>query len=128
MFLLLPSAVTTAFLTTLIVHAAAQNCGANPAPTNKIKPVAAPGCRFSVVANGLTKPRSIQFDDAGNLLVLQAGKGIVSLQLDDAGGACVWAPSRQTIVSNTAVGHFSWKRPYQSIESADIDGGSLITE
>ena len=102
MSLLLRSAVMT-LLTALMVPATGQTCGVNPAPINGIKPVAAPGYHFSVVANGLTKPRSIQFDDAGNLLVLQAGKGIVSLQLDDAGGACVWAPSKQTVVSNTGV-------------------------
>ncbi|KAF6218477.1 hypothetical protein HO133_005826 [Letharia lupina] len=104
MFGLLRSAVTTA-LTVLIVRTKGQTCGVNPAPGNGITPVAAPGYHFSVVANGLTKPRSIQFDDAGNLLVLQVGKGIVSLQLDDAGGACVWAPSKQTIISNTALNH-----------------------
>ena len=103
MSLLLRSAVITVFLTSLIVRAIGQACDLNPAPANGIQPVAAPGYHFSVVANGLTKPRSIQFDDAGNLLVLQAGKGIVSLQLDDAGGICVWAPSKQTVVSNTAV-------------------------
>ena len=105
MFLLLTSAVTTFFLTLLIVQGTAQTCGINPAPANGIKPVAAPGYQFSVVANGLTKPRSIQFDDAGNLLVLQVGQGIVSLQLDDGGGACVRAPSKQTVVSNKAVRH-----------------------
>ena len=104
MSLLLYSAVTT-FLTFLIAQAIAQSCEINPAPANGIKPVAAPGYHFSVVANGLTKPRSIQFDDAGNLLVLQVGQGIVSLQLDDGGGACVWAPSKQTVVSNKAVRH-----------------------
>ena len=69
------------FLIVLVVRATGQACEVNPAPANGIKPVAAPGYQFSVVANGLTKPRSIQFDSAGNLLVLQAGKGIVSLQL-----------------------------------------------
>lgn len=111
---LLRSAVTTA-LTVLIVRTKGQACGVNPAPGNGITPVAAPGYHFSVVANGLTKPRSIQFDDAGNLLVLQVGKGIVSLQLDDAGGACVWAPSNQTIISNTAVSH-SGERLFQAVE------------
>ena len=103
MFLLFRSGLTKFVLTALIVHATGQACELNPAPTKGIKPVAAPGYHFSVVANGLTKPRSIQFDSAGNLLVLQAGKGIISLQLDDAGGACVWAASNQTVVSNTAV-------------------------
>lgn len=99
------SGVLTVLLTVLIVRATGQTCNVNPAPTNGIKPVAAPGYHFSVVANSLTKPRSIQFDTAGNLLVLQAGAGIVSLQLDDAGGLCVWARSRQTVVSNTGVSH-----------------------
>ena len=105
MSLLLTSAVITFFLTLFIVQGTTQTCEINPAPANGIKPVAAPGYHFSVVANGLTKPRSIQFDDAGNLLVLQVGQGIVSLQLDDGGGTCVWAPSKQTIVSNKAVRH-----------------------
>ena len=105
MLLLLRLAVATVLSTVLILQATGQTCGVNPAPANGIKPVVAPGYHFAVVANGLTNPRSIQFDDAGNLLVLQAGKGIVSLQLDDGGGTCVWAPSRQTVVSNTAVSH-----------------------
>lgn len=103
MFLFLHSTVAAVFLAVLIIRTKGQACDVNPAPANGIKPVAASGYHFSVVANGLTKPRSIQFDDAGNLLVLQVGKGIVSLQLDDAGGVCVWAPSKQTVVSNTAV-------------------------
>ena len=109
MILLWRSAVITV-LTIHIVHAVGQACGFNPAPANGIKPVAAPGYHFSVVANGLTKPRSIQFDDAGNLLVLQVGQGIVSLQLDDAGGTCVWASSNQTVVSNPAVSRLNERR------------------
>lgn len=106
MFLFFRSGLTKFVLSALIVHVTGQACDVNPAPKNGIKPVAASGYNFSVVANGLTKPRSIQFDSAGNLLVLQAGKGIISLQLDDAGGACVWAASNQTVVSNTAVSHY----------------------
>ena len=99
-------AVVPLYLTVLVLRVAGQACEANPAPRNGINPVAAAGYHFSVVANGLTKPRSIQFDNAGNLLVLQAGKGIESLQLADAGGSCVWAASRETVVSNTAVSSF----------------------
>ena len=106
MSLFLYLAVVTVYLTVLVTRVTGQTCDVNPAPANGIKTVAAPGYHFSVVANGLTKPRSIQFDSAGNLLVLQAGKGIVSLQLADAGGICVWAASNETVVSNTAVSHF----------------------
>ena len=103
MYLLFRLAVPAVYLTVLVLHVTGQACEVNPAPRNGINPVAAPGYQFSVVANGLTKPRSIQFDNAGNLLVLQAGKGIESLQLADAGGTCVWAASSQTVVSDTAV-------------------------
>ena len=96
-------------LAVLVLCVTGQVCEVNPTPTNGINPVAAPGYHLSVVANGLTKPRSIQFDSAGNLLVLQAGKGIESLQLADAGGSCVWAASRETVVSNTAVSFFQSK-------------------
>lgn len=113
MYLLLRLAGVAVLSTVLILRTTGQTCEVNPAPVNGIKPVAAPGYHFSVVANSLTKPRSIQFDNAGNLLVLQAGKGVVSLQLDDAGGACVWAASRQTVISNTAVSHI-----YHPVNSA----------
>ena len=103
MYLLFRLTVPAVYLTVLVLHVTGQACEVNPAPRNGISPVAAPGYQFSVVANGLTKPRSIQFDNAGNLLVLQAGKGIESLQLADAGGPCVWAASSQTVVSDTAV-------------------------
>lgn len=105
MTLFLRPAIITVCLTLWAVYVTGQTCELNPPPANGIKPVAAPGYHFSVVANGLTKPRSIQFDDAGNLLVLQSGKGIVSLQLDDAGGSCIWVVSNQTVVSNTALNH-----------------------
>ena len=96
-------AVVAVYVTVLVLRVTGQACEVNPVPRNGINPIAAPGYHWSVVANGLTKPRSIQFDNAGNLLVLQAGKGIESLQLADAGGACVWAASSETVVSHTAV-------------------------
>ena len=128
MFMLSRLAVAVIFLTRLVLRATGQTCGVNPLPANGIKPVAAPGFRFSVVANGLTKPRSIQFDNAGNLLVLQAGKGIVSLQLDDAGGICVWAPSNQTIVSDTGVSYLSQNRSIKLWQISNACDTSLIME
>lgn len=57
------------------------------------------------MATGLTTPRSIEFDNAGNLLVVQAGAGIVSLQLLDNGGTCVRVKSKKTVVQAGAVSH-----------------------
>ena len=55
------------------------------------------------MATGLTKPRSIEFDSAGNLLVVQAGAGIACLQLQDNGGTCVTVKSKKTVVQASTV-------------------------
>lgn len=55
------------------------------------------------MATGLIDPRSIEFDSAGNLLVVQAGAGIESLQLQDNGGTCVTVKSKKTVVQASAV-------------------------
>lgn len=55
------------------------------------------------MATGLTDPRSIEFDSAGNLLVVQAGAGIESLQLQDNGGTCVSVKSKKTVIQASAV-------------------------
>ena len=55
------------------------------------------------MATGLNDPRSIEFDSAGNLLVVQAGAGIESLQLQDDGGTCVSVKSKKTLVQAGAV-------------------------
>ena len=55
------------------------------------------------MATGLTKPRSIEFDSAGNLLVVQAGAGIARLELQDNGGTCVTVKSKKTVVQASNV-------------------------
>ena len=79
------------------------SCSTTLTPTNSIKPSIASGYRAALVATGLTKPRSIEFDNAGNLLVVQAGAGIASLQLQDDGGTCVNVKSKKTLVQASAV-------------------------
>lgn len=58
---------------------------------------------MALVATGLTKPRSIQFDSAGNLLVVEAGSGIVNLAFQDNGGICLSVKSSKAVVKNTGV-------------------------
>ena len=64
------------------------------------------------MATGLTDPRSIEFDSAGNLLVVQAGAGIESLQLQDDGGTCVSVKSKKTLVQASAVSHLQQFEDY----------------
>ena len=80
-----------------------SSCSTSLTPTNSIQPSIASGYQVALVATGLTDPRSIEFDSAGNLLVLQAGAGIESLQLQDNGGTCVSVKSKKTVVQASAV-------------------------
>lgn len=75
-----------------------SSCSTSLSPTNSIKPSVASGYQAALVATGLTKPRSIQFDSSGNLLVVEAGKGISSHQLQDDGGICVSVKSSKDVV------------------------------
>lgn len=101
----LHSTAVAALLSTLIVPALGQSSSScsTLTPTNSIKPSVASGYQAALVATGLTKPRSIQFDSSGNLLVVQAGTGIASLQLQDNGGTCVSVKSQKNVVQNSGV-------------------------
>lgn len=97
-----------ALLGLLFLSALAQSsssCSSTLTPTHSIKPSIASGYRAALVATGLTDPRSIEFDSAGNLLVVQAGAGIESLQLQDDGGICVSVKSKKTLVQASALNH-----------------------
>ena len=103
----LSSYVQRAILLNALVHPALgeapSRCSTTLIPTNAIKPSVASGYRAALVATGLTTPRSIQFDRSGNLLVVEQGRGITSLQLDDNGGICVSVKSQKAVVEATTV-------------------------
>ena len=102
---LLLLALATISPTSAQSSAPSSSCSTTLTPTNSIQPSVASGYRAALVATGLTKPRSIQFDSAGNLLVVQASSGIESLQLQDEGGLCVSVKSKKTVVSSGSLNH-----------------------
>jgi glucose/arabinose dehydrogenase len=67
--------------------AAAAACPSSIAPAHGA-PSVAPGFQVQVVANNLRKPRGIQLDSAGGLLVVEQGYGISRVPLT-GDGACV---------------------------------------
>lgn len=77
-----PSNAPTTVVTSVKPTSTAKNAvGAIPASCSgagspAFQGVLASGWKATKVAGGLTNPRSIQFDSAGNMLVVQAGKGI----------------------------------------------------
>jgi len=89
----------------LIVPALGQasSCSTTLTPTKAVKPTIASGYRMALVATGLTSPRSIHFDTAGNLLVVQSGAGIANLAFQDDGGTCLTVRTMKTVVSAKAV-------------------------
>jgi len=93
-----------AALAFLLHFTAAQQCSGNPTPTNSIQTSLAAGYAAQVVATGLTKPRSVEFDTQGNLLVLEQYRGLSSHVLRDNGGVCVTFQSSKDLIVDSNVG------------------------
>jgi glucose/arabinose dehydrogenase len=72
-------------------------------------PVVAGGWQAQLVAGGLTKPRSMQFDSTGALLVVESGKGISRHRFTDNGGTCLASNHSHMIVELPEVSRV-WKR------------------
>ena len=83
--------------------AATSACASTLTPTNGVQPSVASGYQMALVATGLGKPRSIAFDSAGNLLVVQAGKGVSGHKVTDNGGTCISLDSGTMVVGNQDV-------------------------
>lgn len=105
--LFLPS-IATLLLATYFVPALAQSsssCSTTLTPTKSIKPSVASGYKAALVATGVSNPRGIAFDSSGNLLVVQSGSGIASLQLEDNGGTCISVKSKKIVLEAKALNH-----------------------
>jgi hypothetical protein len=66
-------------------------------------PSVAPGFAARIVASGLMLPRGIIFDTAGNLLVIEQGRGVIAYTLNDAGGGCLSVKNSTTVVQDFSV-------------------------
>ena len=85
------------------VSAATSACPSMLTPTNGVQPSIASGYQMALVATGLSKPRSIAFDSAGNLLVVQVGKGVSGHKVTDNGGTCISLDSGTMVVESQDV-------------------------
>ncbi|CAK7211159.1 hypothetical protein SCUCBS95973_001038 [Sporothrix curviconia] len=68
-------------------------------------PVLTPGWSAQLIATNLTLPRSLRFDDAGGLLVLEEFKGIRRLTFGDYGGTCLVVKTSTPVVDNIDLNH-----------------------
>ena len=90
------------FSAALYVSSAVAACDNILAPSHA-NPELASGWKGQLIANGFTKPRSILFDDAGGLLVLDSGVGIRRVELEDNGGTCLSVTENELIVDDEEV-------------------------
>lgn len=97
--------LTTLF--SIVYTASAQStesstCSSTIAPQNAA-PSVAPGFRVEVVANNLSRPRSIQFDSEGALLVVEQSQGVRRITLTDDGSCVRQDGAVQNLTDNTSV-------------------------
>ena len=77
-------------------------CSSTIAPQNAA-PSVAPGFRVDVVANNLTRPRSIRFDSEGALLVVEQSRGVRRIRLTGDGSCVKQYGDVQNVIDNTNV-------------------------
>lgn len=63
------------------------------------------GWQAQLVVGGLTKPRSIEFDSSGALLVVESGKGITRHTFKDNSGTCLVLEESKVINGQTSLNH-----------------------
>jgi glucose/arabinose dehydrogenase len=68
-------------------------------------PSVASGYAARLVATGLTSPRGIKFDTAGNLLVIEEEVGVTALRFEDDDDGCLNLASKDTVVADTSLNH-----------------------
>ncbi|KAG5751938.1 hypothetical protein H9Q69_001128 [Fusarium xylarioides] len=98
-------ALISTFITSF---ASAQQCSYKTLKPHRSSPGTAAGWEYSVLHNKFVKPRTILFDTEGALLVMDAVRGIIRVQLDDsdpAGGRCVRVKNKKTLLKKDSLNH-----------------------
>lgn len=86
----------------VVAQQSSDECPSILKPSNG-DPVVGSGWTAQLIAQNLTAPRSIVFDQNGALLVVQKGSGIVRITFTDNGGTCLVVNQTTTVVDNADV-------------------------
>jgi hypothetical protein len=117
------------FVLWLLVSAAAAQKGCPAKFTSKTgDPNMSNGFTARVIGNGFNNPRSLLFDSAGHLLVVEKGRGITAVTLD--GGDCVNIVGRTSVVADSTVRldfHLKPQIPFQFATMSKIIQLLLLT-
>jgi len=91
-------------LTASLQAVSAQSVTCNLEP-EYATPVMADGWESRLIVNGLNRPRSILFDTAGALLVVEQRTGITHLRLADGNGTCLSVQEETSLVQDSELNH-----------------------
>ena len=96
-------------LVTFLPALAWAQCSNGPSPSSGIQPTIASGYAWAVATTGLSSPRGLEFDSAGNLLVIEKGNGLSSFKIDDQSqgrDACgITLKNKKTLIDDTGLNH-----------------------
>lgn len=84
--------------------AVSQGCSNGLSPRHDA-PVVGSGWIAQLVVNNLKSPRSIMFDNAGGLLVVQQGEGIQRITFKAGDGVCLTVDQSTTVVDSNELNH-----------------------
>ncbi|KAK4211526.1 soluble quino protein glucose/sorbosone dehydrogenase [Rhypophila decipiens] len=68
-------------------------------------PTVAAGWQAQLVVGGLIKPRSLEFDDTGALMVVESGKGVTRHTFIDNGGTCLTLEKSDILIDEPSLNH-----------------------
>ena len=92
------------FLGCLPLVSYAQSSCTQLSPSGSIRPSLASGYQMQVVATGLSDPRSVYLNGAGQLLVVEAGRGTISSHTINEDSGCVTLADATDVVGSSDVG------------------------
>lgn len=101
------SQVYMPFLLAVVKRATAASC-ATTLTASYPAPIVSDGWTAQLIVQNLNQPRSILFDSNGGLLIVQAGAGIVHLELTDHGTTCLEVSKKTFLINSTAVSHLNY--------------------
>jgi glucose/arabinose dehydrogenase len=107
------AALAAGLLSTSALAETASACATVLTPAYSPLPAVANGWQAQLVTGGLKKPRSIQFDSAGALLVVDSGTGVLRYTFTDNGATCLQVNKQQLLINQTTVSCLSRVRLFK---------------
>jgi glucose/arabinose dehydrogenase len=102
-FVRMKSNVVAAVLVAGLSGVVAQSACSTVLVPTYTPPSVAPGWAAQLVVSGLQTPRSLLFDSAGALLVVERGKGVSRITFKDHGGTCLEVDKHDVIIPLASV-------------------------